>query len=473
MQIFIIRDGSQTGPFSEEAVKAFLTEGSVRPTDLGWRKGFQKWTPLVEVLNSKSAGDGDTADSPPTTGLSATSLAAIEAPATAKQKAFLKYLGAEFGENLTKERAALAVSDAIETPRLQIRIRKWHDEKMRLHPDVFQDEADYRRANRAIRYLERVEAEAADVVKDVTKAHVQVIVESLDKRQPDWELEPEAALWSHLLPQIAEHFPQLVLSEGKAKLKHGVEKARARTRGISPGAVPAPPSGGTSTIGALVRGVVLGAAVLGAIWVGHHFWQQSHGDHAAPAPSAPATPTPEKTGTPSGGGTASSTPATNPNFNLPPVKEPPASPPENPPSNTPPPSTPPEPPAKPPGTDEPAPAPAPPMPAPPAMPPEKPPEPAPPEPAPANPPPATPPPAAPRTSVKLTQGIGVMLANGQVSLPAGTTLRYLGTEGANIRVSWNNNVFFVPAVATDMNTPAAPGSNPPAAPPMSKSAEDL
>jgi hypothetical protein len=68
--------------------------------------------------------------------------------------------------------------------------------------------------------------------------------------------------------------------------------------------------------------------------------------------------------------------------------------------------------------------------------------------------------------VKLIQGIGVMLQNGQVTLPAGTPLRYLGTEGQNVRVSWNNNVFFVPALATDVNepvpAPAVPAGTTPA-----------
>lgn len=493
MDIYIIRDGRQTGPFSEDAVKAFLTEGSAKPTDLGWRKGFQKWTALGDIMNGKSAEAHNPEEPPPTSALSATSIAAIESPATAKQKAFLKYLGAEFGENLTKERAALAVSDAIETPRLQVRIRKWQDEKLRLHPEIFQDEADYRRANRSVRYLERIETEAADVMKDVTKAHVQVIVESLDKRQPDWEMEPESALWSHLLPQLAEHFPQLLLPDGKAKLKLSSTKAKAATRGIAASALPVLPPAGTGTVGALIRGVVLGAVALGAIWVGHYFWQQSHGDNGAHAPATPAGS--EKNGSPSAGNTTNSGTTSDPK-QKPPFGESPLPPQDNPPSSSPPPAAPPEPPSKPPGTDEPAPAPAPPMPAPPAMPPDKPvePVPAPPEPAPAptNPPPVTPPvtpPAAPpppapapapRTSVKLTQGIGVMLANGQVSLPAGTTLRYLGTEGANVRVSWNNNVFFVPAIATDVNetapagpAPAAPGSSPPAAPPTKKPAEDL
>jgi hypothetical protein len=111
---------------------------------------------------------------------------------------------------------------------------------------------------------------------------------------------------------------------------------------------------------------------------------------------------------------------------------------------------------------------------------EKPPAPAPPEEKPAAPAPAAPAmtpetPAAPvaanppapapqRIAVKLTQNIGVMLSNGQVTLPAGTVLRYLATEGQNVRVSWNNNVFFVPAMATDVNepipAPVEPAANP-------------
>jgi hypothetical protein len=84
-----------------------------------------------------------------------------------------------------------------------------------------------------------------------------------------------------------------------------------------------------------------------------------------------------------------------------------------------------------------------------------------------NPPPAAPPAPAPaqRNAVKLTQGIGVMLPNGQVTLPAGTVLRYLATEGTNVRVSWNNNIFFVPALATDVNEPLPAPGDPAATPP--------
>jgi hypothetical protein len=64
-------------------------------------------------------------------------------------------------------------------------------------------------------------------------------------------------------------------------------------------------------------------------------------------------------------------------------------------------------------------------------------------------------PVAPSTSsqerdVVIIQGISVTLSNRLVTLPAGTVLRYLATEGANVRVSWNNNVFFVPVAATNV-----------------------
>ena len=89
------------------------------------------------------------------------------------------------------------------------------------------------------------------------------------------------------------------------------------------------------------------------------------------------------------------------------------------------------------------------------------------EPAAMNTPAAAPP---QRMAVKLIQGIGVMLSNGQVTLPAGTPLRYLGTDGPNVRVSWNNNIFFVPAMATDVNEPLPAPSDPAATPPAAPAA---
>jgi len=470
MDIFIIREGRQVGPFSEGAVKAFLTEGTARPADMGWIKGMAEWRPLSEVLKPASAQENGTA---PATGSEAppseTSISAHESPATAKQKAFLKYLGAEFGENLTKQRAALAVSDAIETPKLQPRIRKWQEDKLRLHADIYQDEIDYCRANRTNRYLERIQTEGADVLKDVTKAHVQVLVESLDKRNPEWESDPEAALWDHLLPAIGSHFPQLVQSahEGTMKSAGGSRIARADTRGLSAAAATAMPRPQAGTLGAMIRGVLLGVIALGGILIGHHYWKKSNSQGTTATPTSPekkdTQPGPVASNDPLPKDPALEPPgklnAENKLPELPPDKpSPPA------PDSVPAPAVPNDPPAPAPAinTEKPA------VPAVPAIPEEK----------PAVPPPAAPPlipevpaavtpPAAsaPRTAVKLVQGIGVMLSNGQVKLPAGTVLRYLATEGANVRVSWNNNVFFVPAAATDVNEPVPVPADPAVAPP--------
>lgn len=465
MDIFIIREGRQAGPFSESAVKAFLTEGTARTADMGWRKGMAEWRPLSEVLKAGTAplnGEAGTAvnEAPP----SATLLHAQESPATGKQKAFLKYLGAEFGENLTKQRAAIAVSDALETPKLQPRIRKWHDDKLRLHADIYQDEIDYRRANRTNRYLERIETEGADVLKDVTKAHVQVLVESLDKKNPGWESNREAALWDHLLPAIGNHFPQLVQPAHKGMMKSGGGSriARAATRGLSAAAAIVMPRPQTGTLGAMLRGVLLGVIALGGILVGHHYWQKSHGEGASVTSGSPekkgAPPAPVASNEPTPKESAEKEPALEPpgkliaENKLPEVaQEKPAAPAPNE-TPAPPPAMNAEKPAVP-ATPEEKPAPSPP--AAPATAPE----------SPSFPAAVTPPPApAPRTAVKLIQGIGVMLSNGQVTLPAGTVLRYLATEGVNVRVSWNNNVFFVPAAATDVNEPVTAPADPAAVP---------
>lgn len=86
-----------------------------------------------------------------------------------------------------------------------------------------------------------------------------------------------------------------------------------------------------------------------------------------------------------------------------------------------------------------------------------------------------------RDAVTLTKSVAVLLPSGQVNLPAGTILRYFGTEGPNARVSWNNNDFFVPANTTDIyDSPAAPASpgaqemaSSHASSPLAKPLEDL
>lgn len=490
MEIFLIQDGQQTGPFTADSVQAMLTEGRVRPQDIGWRKGLAGWVPLSEVLES---GNGTGAETPEQAASEeangANGSSAQEPAATAKQKALLKYLGAEFPGDISRRKAALAICDAMENPKLQKKFRKWQEEKWRLHPDVFQDEIDFRRANRVTTYLELSQTEGAEVVSDVTKAHVQVIVESLDKKYPQWEAESHAALWDYLLPAIVEHFPKLMRADWKGRLRLGgtskiaavaAAQAGAPVGAPMPRAVPsvlAPPPAPPGALAAAGRGLVYGVIALGLIIGGNYGYKRWQAGEAKPAAqNSPPAPAPAKSEAPSSEAAAPTTPA---------VEKPAAA--AVPPAEIPPPPAPDPAPATPPPTEAKATAPAPELAAPmaeskPPLPEEKPtpvatnppPEskPAMTEEKPPTPPPAPATPAEPRTMVNLTQGIGVALPNGNVTLPAGTQLRFIALDGPNVRVSWNNNVFDVPAAATDVGnataTPATPEA--PAAPdgPMKK-----
>ena len=60
MQIFIARDGQQTGPFSLEQVQQMLTAGGASGEDLAWYEGAPEWMPLSQV-------PGVTGNAPPPT----------------------------------------------------------------------------------------------------------------------------------------------------------------------------------------------------------------------------------------------------------------------------------------------------------------------------------------------------------------------------------------------------------------------
>lgn len=51
-QIFISRNGSQFGPFTEEQIKGKLISGEVQPTDQAWHEGSDVWRPVSEVTGA-------------------------------------------------------------------------------------------------------------------------------------------------------------------------------------------------------------------------------------------------------------------------------------------------------------------------------------------------------------------------------------------------------------------------------------
>jgi len=63
MLIHVSRDGQQFGPYSPEDVQAFIADGSLLSTDMGWVEGTADWVPLPQLVS------GGAAPPPPAPGL--------------------------------------------------------------------------------------------------------------------------------------------------------------------------------------------------------------------------------------------------------------------------------------------------------------------------------------------------------------------------------------------------------------------
>jgi hypothetical protein len=285
MDIHILRDGKQTGPFSEETIQVLLKQGSILINDLAWQPGMPEWLPLHAVLYPAAQPSGPApersshpipsipappaapaeaprTEAPPAATATATTPAGPE-PASPRQKAFLTYIGTPFKSDLTKEHAALLVNDAMENPKNAGKLKRWDEERLRLYPDLFAEEIKSKRENRAQHFLEVCETEGAEFFSDVTKAHAQVLVGYLDVRFPNWDKEERSAKYDYFFPAISEKFPQLLKKAGKGRFKYadGPRVAPELVRG--PVAVRARPA--KSFFGAVVRGVIFGGIVLGLL----------------------------------------------------------------------------------------------------------------------------------------------------------------------------------------------------------------
>ena len=53
--IHVARDGAKLGEFTLEQIRAGLTSGQFRPTDLAWQSGMAEWRPLSEFVGATSA----------------------------------------------------------------------------------------------------------------------------------------------------------------------------------------------------------------------------------------------------------------------------------------------------------------------------------------------------------------------------------------------------------------------------------
>jgi GYF domain 2 len=283
MDIFILSDGKETGPFSEETAQTLLNQGTVSTTDLAWRTGMDDWAPLREILPLPS-------DPPTATDQSGQS---DPEPATAKQRAFLEYLAISIPGHLSKEHASVLLNDAMDNPAFAQRIGKWSVERLRLHPDLFAAEVHARKENRANHFFEVCQTEGSQFFTRITKAHCQVLVAFLDAKFPAWDSRMEDAATNFFFPAIAEKFPQLIERPWRGRFHYVEEPGTEPIRRATTSRIRKPHS---SPLEAVALGFTIGVAILGALyfgqrmiphWMGRQSAEKEPSEYSSPAPSSP------------------------------------------------------------------------------------------------------------------------------------------------------------------------------------------
>jgi len=286
MDIYILQNGEETGPFSLETTRTLLKQGTVAEADFAWRPGMSKWIPLSELLASGPVPAIEVA--PPEK-----APAAKADPATPKQKAFLSYFGTPIAPDLTRDQAALLVNDTMEEASNSERLASWNEERTRLHPELFAAEIQARKENRANHFFELCQSSGAQYFSGVAKAHCQVLVGYLDVKFPNWDARESTAAEHYFFPAVAEKFPQLLHKEWRGRLHY------ADGTKISPDITRKSPTSklrrtSTSPLVATARGLVLGVVILGALYLAQRTMQTDTIAATPPAESAALSPVAEK-----------------------------------------------------------------------------------------------------------------------------------------------------------------------------------
>ncbi len=296
MDIYILRDGKEIGPFSEETTQTLLKQGSIADADYAWHSGLPKWIPLTDVLQPPAPALETPPPPPPTAELETPLPAAAPVAdlpkagesATGKQKALLAYLGIPFSSEISKDQAALLVNDAMEDAKNGARLTQWNTDRLKLHPDLFAAEIQAKKESRASEFFEVCESEGAEYFTKIAKAHCQVLVGYLDVKFPNWDEDKDAAR-KYFFPAVAEKFPQLVAKQWKGKLRYATgPKIAAEIGRKRPATGKLRKRGGASALplAAISRGLVFGALILGMFFFVQKVMNSGGSKSAAPAGQA-------------------------------------------------------------------------------------------------------------------------------------------------------------------------------------------
>ncbi len=268
MDIYILHDRKESGPFTAEAARALVGQGSVLLDDLAWRRHMPKWLPLAEILSATEEPHPLPAaveDPLPAPDLVASPVdPTVYEPATARQKALLSYLGLAFTDELNRTTAALLMDNAMEHPHHSERFEQWMRDRLRQHPDLFAAEIRARKEQRADRLLRQCQERGAEYFSQTTKAHVQVLLNFLDVKFPNWDAHEDSAIHDYFFPAMAEKFPQLVRRLWKGRLKYPSSSKIVRGRSSAELWWHRAPAFGFA---AVARGVLLGLLLLAALGI--------------------------------------------------------------------------------------------------------------------------------------------------------------------------------------------------------------
>ncbi len=295
MDIYILRDGQESGPFSQQVAEELLKQGEVAATDFACRSGMDRWVPLSELfaMEPPAAKPEPEPEPEPASAPETTPPEGKIELATEKQKALLTYLAITLPAGLTRDQAARLVNDAMENPVHAERMAMWNEERLRLHPELFASEVQAKKENRASHFFEVCQTAGSVYFNGVTKAHCQVLVGFLDVKFPHWNARESDAAEHYFFPAVAEKFPQLVHKQWRGRLHYaeGIRKLSTELNRKSPTSQLRQTA--TSPMVAVVRGVFLGLFVLAILYLGY---RTMHHDVTAATPADSSAPAGGKSG---------------------------------------------------------------------------------------------------------------------------------------------------------------------------------
>ena len=84
MQVHVDRGGERFGPYNLEDVNAYLTNGTLLPTDQAWQDGMPDWVPIIQIPGVTMSG-GAAAPPPPPAPVAGAACPQCQAPVEASQ----------------------------------------------------------------------------------------------------------------------------------------------------------------------------------------------------------------------------------------------------------------------------------------------------------------------------------------------------------------------------------------------------